>query len=89
MTRTVRAETRSRHKDDSRIKLAMSSIGKVRKWEQKWVRIGDTSMQLLKWVPTKQDEHALDIKPQIDEPTESIEKQEADVVMAEAQTCSS
>lgn len=30
MSRSVRAETRSRHKDD--IKRAMHSIGKVRKW---------------------------------------------------------
>uniref|UniRef100_A0A8B9JWW5 B-cell CLL/lymphoma 7 protein family member A n=1 Tax=Astyanax mexicanus TaxID=7994 RepID=A0A8B9JWW5_ASTMX len=40
--RSVRAETRSRAKDD--IKRVMAAIEKVRKWEKKWVTVGDTSL---------------------------------------------
>jgi hypothetical protein len=54
MSRAVRAETRSRAKED--IKRVISAIDKVRKWEKKWVAIGDTTMKIFKWVPVANQE---------------------------------
>lgn len=54
MSRSVRAETRNRVKDD--IKRVMQAVEKVRHWEKKWVTIGETTMKIYKWVPISTSE---------------------------------
>merc|ERR1739838_400229 len=49
MSRSLRAETRSRGKED--VKRPMQKKDTVRRWEKKWITIHDTTMKIYKWVP--------------------------------------
>ncbi|KAI6170360.1 BCL7-like protein C28H8.1 [Aphelenchoides bicaudatus] len=47
--RSARAETRNRTKEE--LKRVINSVERVRKWEQRWVLLKDSSIYIYKWVP--------------------------------------
>ncbi|XP_039292307.1 B-cell CLL/lymphoma 7 protein family member B-A [Nilaparvata lugens] len=75
MSRSVRAETRSRAKDD--IKRVMQVVDKVRHWEKKWVTIGETTMKIYKWVPVISNEQKKKSKDHSNKENTNIMKRSA------------
>uniref|UniRef100_A0A7E4V373 BCL7-like protein n=1 Tax=Panagrellus redivivus TaxID=6233 RepID=A0A7E4V373_PANRE len=49
MSRSQRAETRNRAKDD--LKRVINAIDKVRKWKKRWIVLKDTQLVVPKWLP--------------------------------------
>lgn len=52
--RTTRAGTRNLVKEE--IKRVKKQLEKVRKWEKKWVVLGDGGLRVYRWVPKKGSE---------------------------------
>ncbi|VEL41788.1 unnamed protein product [Protopolystoma xenopodis] len=54
-SRSLRAETRSRAKED--LRRVNKSSERVRRWEKKWIALKDSSMLVFKWVPCTIQDH--------------------------------